>query len=55
MEDTIERLSREAAEELDLNEKDRLYVKNLLLRFSIKVFEGIIEKERADTERIKNR
>jgi hypothetical protein len=55
MEEVIERLSREAAEELNLDARDQLYIKNLLLRFSVEVFEGLVEQERKDNDAIRNR
>ena len=55
LDEAIESLSNEAAAELGLGDRDRIYVKNLLLRFSIEVFEGLVKQEREDNENVRNR
>jgi hypothetical protein len=44
----IEKLSDEVAEELCLDRRDHLYIKNVLLRFSVKMLENLAGTEKAD-------
>jgi hypothetical protein len=55
MNEKIEKLSQEISEELGLNPRDTLYIKNVLLRFSMDILKDMIFEERKRVEEIHSR